>query len=44
MAGFGDEGGAKYRVKFGADGNVLQVRIRRRKASSGGPGLAEGCV
>ena len=44
VAGFGDEGGANAAPEFGADGNVLQIRIRGRETSGGGSGLAEGGV
>jgi len=30
--------------EFGADGNILQIRIGGREASGGGAGLAEGGV
>src|SRR3984885_641750 len=38
----GGEGGANTASELGADGNVLQVGIRRRKTSRGRSGLAEG--
>ena len=42
VAGFGGEGGANFAAQFGADRNVLQVRIGRRQASGRGSGLPEG--
>ena len=41
---FGDEGGANLAAKFGANGNVLQVRISRREAAGGGIRLIESRV
>ena len=44
VARLGDEGGADAASEFGADGNILQIRIGGRKAAGGGSGLAEGSV
>ena len=44
MAGLGDESGANAASEFGADGNILQIRIGGGKAPGGGSGLAEGGV
>ena len=44
VAGFDGEGGANLAAQFGADGNVLQIRIGRRQPSGRRAGLAEGGV
>ena len=36
-----DESLADFAARFGADGDVLQVRVRRREAASGGDELVE---
>ena len=41
VAGLGDEGSANAASEFGADGNVLEIRIRGRQTSRRGSGLAE---
>ena len=43
-AGLGDEGGANFAAEFGADGNVLQVRVLRRQPAGGGIRRVEGGV
>ena len=40
-AGTGDEGGADFAAELGADGNVLEIRIRRAQAPGRGAGLVE---
>ena len=44
VARLGDEGGADAASKFGADGNILEIRIGGRKTAGGGSSLAEGSV
>ena len=36
-----DEGGANFAAEFGADGNILQIWIRRAEAAGGSAGLVE---
>src|ERR1700686_23218 len=44
MPGLRDESGANSAPQFGANGDVLQVRIGRRQPSGRGSGLPESCV
>ena len=44
MPGLDGEGGADFASNFGADRDVLQVRIRGREAPGRGAGLIEGGV
>ena len=44
VAGFDGEGGANLAAQFGADGNILQIRIGRRQPSRRRAGLSEGGV